>query len=315
MSPPPQTRPIKPAKEGRQPPKQTAPKKRQPGGRISAACEACKKRKTKCTGGPAPCQLCESLGTECIIDLTLDMRRRAALQRTIDESKSYQESLAGLLECLRDGDPTILESLTASLRKHPSPQDLSAMIQKLTSVIRDRENESGFDDVLPSPSEDSLESLRTSQRTPSLIVSRESSFEMSTGPTARSSPSNEMIENDPAVRGDYLALIQQLRAASNVDGERSLRALIGPDDLRRFLRQSAQDNRPAQAISGLGFAEYGRGLASPGLSKERRHWHPALQVREETAQTRHPTKREGVTNVSLAFRVYGDDAHKRLDPS
>ena len=51
---------------------------------ISAACEACKKRKTKCTGGPPPCQLCESLGTECVIDLSLDMRRRAALQRTID---------------------------------------------------------------------------------------------------------------------------------------------------------------------------------------------------------------------------------------
>jgi hypothetical protein len=133
-------RQIKLAKEGQgQPAKPSAcgPRKRQSTARISAACEACKKRKTKCTGGPPPCKLCQSLGTECVIDLTLDMRRRAALQRTVDESKSYQDALNRLIECIRDGSSPQFESLLEYVRGGASNQDVIDALQNSPATLED----------------------------------------------------------------------------------------------------------------------------------------------------------------------------------
>ena len=138
MHSPPKALSIQPAKE-RQPLKPTTAKKRQSSARISAACEACKRRRTKCTGGPPPCKLCENLGTECVIGLSFDMRRRAALQRMIDESRSYQETLNRLMDSIREGPSPRLTSLYDIIKSSGSNQDSAAAIQH---YLRDSDEQS-----------------------------------------------------------------------------------------------------------------------------------------------------------------------------
>lgn len=105
--------------------------------RVSSACEACKRRKTKCSGEPAPCNMCEILGTECVIDATLDMRRRVAMQKTIDNSRSYRESLEGLITCIRDGDAEVLQALREIfLQDDVSQHEISEAIQHWVRVIK-----------------------------------------------------------------------------------------------------------------------------------------------------------------------------------
>ncbi|ETI20270.1 hypothetical protein G647_08304 [Cladophialophora carrionii CBS 160.54] len=125
---PPSTRPLKPAKEAPAA-KSPSAKKKSSSVRVSAACEACKKRKTKCSGGPSPCQLCETLGTDCIIDLSLDMRRKAAFQRTIDESRNYQDALNTLLDAIREGPSQRLEALFDYVRSGATNQEITVAVQ------------------------------------------------------------------------------------------------------------------------------------------------------------------------------------------
>ncbi|OCT48154.1 hypothetical protein CLCR_03943 [Cladophialophora carrionii] len=125
---PPSTRPLKPAKEAPAA-KSPSAKKKSSSVRVSAACEACKKRKTKCSGGPSPCQLCETLGTDCVIDLSLDMRRKAAFQRTIDESRNYQDALNTLLDAIREGPSHRLEALFDYVRSGATNQEITVAVQ------------------------------------------------------------------------------------------------------------------------------------------------------------------------------------------
>lgn len=54
----------------------------------------------QCSGN-APCETCVLLGTKCIIDETLDGRRKVALNRRLEELYHYKWILEGLLVCLR----------------------------------------------------------------------------------------------------------------------------------------------------------------------------------------------------------------------
>lgn len=127
-----------PANDG-QPSKAPSSRRRPANARISAACEACKKRKTKCTGGPSPCQLCKVLGTECVIDLTLDMRRRAALQRTIDDSKTHQDNLNGLIDTMRAGPSSRLDFLLDIIRMGATNAQITEVVQNHVESTGDQD--------------------------------------------------------------------------------------------------------------------------------------------------------------------------------
>ncbi|KAK5056666.1 hypothetical protein LTR84_012198 [Exophiala bonariae] len=68
--------------------------------KAAVACIACKVRKIRCSGS-APCETCVSLDTKCIIDETLDGRRKVALNRRLEELFHYKWILEALLLCLR----------------------------------------------------------------------------------------------------------------------------------------------------------------------------------------------------------------------
>ncbi|KAL2785572.1 hypothetical protein BJX66DRAFT_314484, partial [Aspergillus keveii] len=51
--------------------------------KVSRACSACQEKRSKCSGG-VPCRKCHENGTECLIDLNTDKRRRTLLKQKID---------------------------------------------------------------------------------------------------------------------------------------------------------------------------------------------------------------------------------------
>lgn len=68
--------------------------------KTSLACAACKSRKTKCSGGPAPCKSCIRLHTRCVFHPGTDMRRR-------DSKKhfgAYKALLDSFVASTREGD-------------------------------------------------------------------------------------------------------------------------------------------------------------------------------------------------------------------
>ncbi|KAK5462854.1 hypothetical protein LTS15_002566 [Exophiala xenobiotica] len=68
--------------------------------KAPVACVVCKSRRIRCSG-TAPCQACLSLGTQCVIDETLDGRRKVALTRKLAELVHYKWIMEGFLICLR----------------------------------------------------------------------------------------------------------------------------------------------------------------------------------------------------------------------
>lgn len=263
-------RQIKPAKDGQpQAPKPADSRsgKRQASARISAACEACKKRKTKCTGGPPPCQLCQSLGTECVIDLSLDMRRRAALQRTVDESKSYQEALNRLIECIRDGNSPHYEQLLDYVRGGASNEDVIAAVQHSPGALEDNAGNASLLHIsnpeLRSPSDETL------------VASSEDRDMVDADSTERQSSSPFELHKEKESAGEISSLLSQLKHLPTTDGELLLRQILN------------QYSSPKQFNAGYTAAQhslnsFSRNTTVP-TSAERAMWHPALHLRSQPA--------------------------------
>lgn len=277
-------RQIKPAKDG-QPqaskPPDSRPGKRQASARISAACEACKKRKTKCTGGPPPCQLCQSLGTECVIDLSLDMRRRAALQRTVDESKSYQDALNRLIECIRDGNSPHSEQLLDYVRSGASNEDVIDAVQHSPGALEDHADNASLLHIsnpeLRSPSDGPVDDQSALQR-PSdetLVASSEDKdmVDVDSASTERDNSSPSELHKEKESAGEISSLLAQLKHLPTTDGELLLRQILN------------QYSSPRQFNAGYTAAQhsldgFSRDAVVP-TSAERAMWHPALHVRSQ----------------------------------
>ncbi|KAK5220079.1 hypothetical protein LTR96_006259 [Exophiala xenobiotica] len=300
MPSPPKARPIKPAREG-QPLKPTAAKKRQTSARISAACEACKKRKTKCTGGPPPCQLCENLGTECVIDLSLDMRRRAALQRTIDESRSYQETLNQLMDSIREGPSPRLNSLYDIIKSGGSNQDTAAAIQH---YLRDSDEQGSEQSKLSNG--DIIESPPPDEAGEGMILDDDS------GSASASSLKREEVDGQkmsPPSRGGSVPLqlqtAKQKHRSETPNFESLLSALKscsiseGEELLRRFVASEIADKgsaSPWSAASGRSLVEKGTPMIVQAGMAERSKWHPALQLRSPTVSVEEKLQKTGQGN-------------------
>lgn len=88
-----------------EPPAKAVKRRRQ--GHISVACQACKNRRSKCSGGPPPCSLCAKLETECHFDPDADMRRRTSR----DSTKTFKALLDAFVNSLRRDDGQLSQSL------------------------------------------------------------------------------------------------------------------------------------------------------------------------------------------------------------
>ncbi|KAK5188955.1 hypothetical protein LTR92_011047 [Exophiala xenobiotica] len=285
--------PIQPAKEGR-PLKPMPAKKRQSRARISAACEACKKRKTKCTGGPPPCQLCEYLGTECVIDLSFDMRRRAAFQRTIDESRSCQETLNRLMDSIREGPSSRLTSLHDIIKSSGSNQDSAAAVQH---YLRDSDQQSSDHVVISNGG----------------IVRWPAPDETGKGISLHGDPDSagvslkceevdrQRIMEPPSRVGSVPLQLAQAKQRLETPNVESLLIVLkkcsisdGEEMLRRFVASEVADkgsSSPWSSTSGRSLLEKVQPMNVQDRTAGRSKWHPALQLRsstvftEETSQT------------------------------
>ena len=265
------SRPLQPAKEG-QPSKASTTRKRQSTARISAACEACKKRKTKCTGGPPPCQLCQSLGTECVIDLTLDMRRRAALQRTVDE-KSFQDTLNKLIDCIREESSPRFETLVEYVRGGASNQDVIDAVQHSPGTFEDDSDNSSIlhhstHESQSTPSEPGDDSNQISGAKISDSKEKHTCEHIFTG---------ILQSQEFGPKADISTLLSKLKILPTSDGERLLCRLLATNS---GIPQYDAGYAAAQHL----LDDFSRSAVAPS-SAERSKWHPALHVRSESAWT------------------------------
>ncbi|KIW93564.1 uncharacterized protein Z519_06169 [Cladophialophora bantiana CBS 173.52] len=255
MPSPPNARPIKPAKET---PSKTS-RKKTPSARISAACEACKKRKTKCTGSPPPCHLCETLGTECVIDLSLDMRRRAALQRTLDESRTYQDALNNLLDGIREGPTSRLEAMFDFIRSGASNQEI-------TNALHQYSNRAPEDDDVDDPMSSHVDG------SDSLVDAGKSPADTS---SLGSVTSDSAKGKAPELSSPIATLLSSLRNASPPEGEAILRHLLA-------LRSEDRFGLPLWTSEAKNLWESADvGTILPSVA-ERALWHPVLHLRSQS---------------------------------
>jgi hypothetical protein len=277
MPSPAKTRPTKPAKEG-QLSKPSASRKRQPTARISAACEACKKRRSKCTGEPTPCQLCNTLGTECVIDLALDMRRRTALQHARDESKFYRDTLNGLIDSIREDPSSVIDKLVENIRNGATSQEICGIIQHHTNNIgsqgldHEMQTRKGFEESHSEETKCETISVQT-QTDRSLTHEEAKDYKVVTasGLGTVALELGKIKETD--VPHPVSALLAELKSCSPSTGE---------DLLRRFLALQAGDKNPSPPWSELNNGTpsdgMGRSIGKPCMA-ERIQWRSALHLR------------------------------------
>jgi len=79
--------------------------------KTSVACQACKSRKSKCSGGPGTCDACQRLHTKCVVDPSSDMRRRDAKYN----SKAYKALFDAFVESTRSGDVQLSTALSMAM--------------------------------------------------------------------------------------------------------------------------------------------------------------------------------------------------------
>ncbi|CEL11710.1 hypothetical protein ASPCAL14809 [Aspergillus calidoustus] len=74
--------------------------------RASTACINCKISKRKCSG-ESPCASCTAFGQQCLIDKTLDKRRRVTVKRMAGELNFCHNLLDDLLKIMRAEDQSL----------------------------------------------------------------------------------------------------------------------------------------------------------------------------------------------------------------
>ena len=296
MPSPSKARPIKPAKDGQPSKSSSVARKRQPSARISAACEACKKRKTKCTGGPSPCHLCETLGTECVIDLSLDMRRRAALQRTMDESKTYQDALTGLIDSIRDGPSPRLDTLVKYIRSGATIQEISSAIHHLSKNAQSRNFDPALasqQDLEQSPTEDGADGMdsRRGQNDALHTLDNNEPTSQDIASSLGSTVSDPAMAKENDESDSIPALLTKLKKYSLIEGERLLHHFIAAKIRDEAISPpwSEQSNKSLRDSSAQGVNRFNESVRS--------RWHPALhlQTRGSWADEQPPVSQQDHT--------------------
>ncbi|KAL2012703.1 hypothetical protein VTN00DRAFT_228 [Thermoascus crustaceus] len=135
----------------------------------STACQACKQAKRKCSGRPSPCKACEAADLECIFDETLDLRRKVAIKRTIEELEYHKDLLYSLIESLRSSEPTRVDSLLTLIRSNASLNDIAAAISE---NIRELHDKGTPDSNVPASLEEAVSQVNQLQRLSSESYSR-----------------------------------------------------------------------------------------------------------------------------------------------
>lgn len=216
-----------------------------------------------------------------MIDLTLDMRRRAALQRTVDESKSYQDALSKLIECIRDGSSPKFETLLEYARGGASNQDIIDAVRHPHGALED---DSDNTSILHN-------SVQESHSPPSESIDVPSAFQgqtngsffdgedkhMSDQALTDGESSSQFGKSKEREVGDISSLLSRLRMLPTSDGELLLHRILGSQD-------SANQYAAGYTAGQNSLDAFSRNAVAPS-NAERSMWHPALHVRSESSWT------------------------------
>ncbi|KAH0843186.1 hypothetical protein FOPE_07848 [Fonsecaea pedrosoi] len=104
--------------------------------KVSLACLACRRRRTKCDGG-VPCASCLSRNTECVKDEYDDGRRKLAVKRRLESLEKDRHLLDALLHAIRTGGPYQLNALISLIRSNTGRQDLAGFLEHEFGGIRE----------------------------------------------------------------------------------------------------------------------------------------------------------------------------------
>ena len=255
-------------------------------------------RKTKCSGHPPPCQMCEQLDTPCVIDLTLDMRRRTALQRTMEESRAFQRTLNGVVGILRTGNSADIQDLVMHIQRTADEENALETLQnelqrrgKSETVGLSRKIKEEEDDNQDFGSEEEEEGSKNDfASTPD--SARKRTFSMQGGDPPR--PSTDPLQRGSSGSGEgeslasrYLPLISKLRSVSDREATRILHDLraspVSTEDLAHLNLLDRRHSRPNLNVQ---TNQYSRTAQTSGLfSLDRTNWHPSLQITRPDLQT------------------------------
>ncbi|RAL14425.1 uncharacterized protein BO97DRAFT_387047 [Aspergillus homomorphus CBS 101889] len=96
----------------------------------SNACEACKRRKTKCQG-TQPCEKCIQAGTQCIFAEELDRRKKLALRQAKQELHTAYDLLDQMVAALDHCDSAELDRLSSMVKEgYPRREAMTSVEQK-----------------------------------------------------------------------------------------------------------------------------------------------------------------------------------------
>lgn len=126
------------------------------GVRTNIACKACQKRKTKvstlqnyicpttvsdetlqCSGGPAPCELCQKFATHCHFNPKLDTRRKVSYKSS-EKHDIRGYILESTLQVLKRGKAESVESLLRTIRSDAPIEDIARSFQQNFKLLQQR---------------------------------------------------------------------------------------------------------------------------------------------------------------------------------
>ncbi|EXJ58886.1 hypothetical protein A1O7_06316 [Cladophialophora yegresii CBS 114405] len=96
--------------------------------KVSLACLACRRRRTKCDGG-VPCVSCLSRNSECVKDENDDGRRKLVVKRRLEILEKDRHLLDDLLGALRVAGPNQMNALISKIRANADTQELKAFLK------------------------------------------------------------------------------------------------------------------------------------------------------------------------------------------
>jgi hypothetical protein len=112
--------------------------------RVKKACEACRRRKSKCSG-TAPCTACQINDLECVIDLSSDMRRKTAMQRYLEERRIHAQTLEDLAGIIRQNEVAELAGILERVRLAPTLLEAAGVLREEVSDRRDALSDTAAD--------------------------------------------------------------------------------------------------------------------------------------------------------------------------
>lgn len=208
------------------------------------------------------------------------MRRRATLQRTIDEYKFYQDTLNGLIDSIREGPSSVSDTLVESIRNGATSQEISSIIQHRMDNIesqgsdQEMETRKGLEESNPEKTSHKTISVQT-QADGSLTREEAKNYTMVPTSSLGTAASESGRTRETEVPLPVSALLTELKSCSPSTGE---------ELLRRFIELLPGDKNPSPA-----WWELKKGSPSDGMGQtmekscmsERIQWRSPLHLRSE----------------------------------